>query len=267
MRRGLGRVNFFGAAIFKILRTWLARGAVVAAMLGGLTLLSDLVGGGGARAQGLPAGCVPALIAQSSSLAAAYASRAPRGYCDGRVANPNSGEIRLVSLVRGVVAFSPTDETLTIFTAAGTGDARVHGEDKRSGKSYRLDGVIPPGGLSIALASGVRALDVTSPNLGLTAWRPDPGGDFYVPVRTVGGGAVKAVFRTDVALVRAARQFCLNDQCQPQQIVANGLPDGGLIEVDIPLVADARVVTVKIVGAYPGGGYGSLVVKIAAPAQ
>ena len=200
----------------------------------------------GARAQTPPPGCVAALISQSRTLPAGYASRAPRGYCDGRVATPNSGEIRLVSLVRGAISFAPTDTSLKIFTAVGSGEARVHGEDKRSGRSYRLDGVIPPGGLSIELDSGVRAVNVTAPNLGLVAWRPSSEGDIYAPVAMSDGGAVKAVFRADVALVMAASQICLGDQCQAQKIVAAGVPDGGLIEVDIPLAATPRDISSKI---------------------
>jgi hypothetical protein len=101
-----------------------------------------------ARAQNLPVGCDSDLIRKSRNLDEPYQVRLGNKYCDGSVPVENCGELRIVSLTLGKIAFTDEDSFLQVDRIAThyAGEVFLRGEDKRAGKSYRLDGSITAGG-------------------------------------------------------------------------------------------------------------------------
>jgi hypothetical protein len=97
-----------------------------------------------ARAQNLPVGCDSDLIRKSRNLDEPYQVRLGNKYCDGSVPVENRGELRIVSLTLGKIAFTDEDSFLQVDRIAThyAGEVYLRGEDKRAGKSYRLDGSI-----------------------------------------------------------------------------------------------------------------------------
>jgi hypothetical protein len=135
-------------------------------------------------AQLLPNGCRQDLVEESSALPNRYQPRLDGLYCDGSVPIRNKGELRLVSLTLGSVAFPESGSRLVIRRpAVETGsELYVRAEDKRPGKSYRLDGTIPANGLAVDLDAAIRAKGIDAEHLGLVAWRQAPNGELHLPI-------------------------------------------------------------------------------------
>ena len=132
-----------------------------------------------------------------------------------------------------------------------------------------MDGQIPTAGLDIDLSAAIRPLSVNAENLGLLAWRQAGTERLYFPVIAGGdaAGLVTLVIQTDTPLVRIVGQFCRGPVCQPQFGIANNVPEGGLLSLDIPRENQSRVAELKITALRPGNHLVTKINKLYVPAK
>lgn len=210
------------------------------------------------QAAAQPAVCDVKLLSESQKLDLPYAVRA-NGYCDGTVALDNSAVLQIVSYTVGPVWFTPHQPRMKLQSAVPVGvvPLKAVGVDKRPGGSYRLDAIIPEGGLDFDLNPAIHPKGLNAEHLGIVAWHSRNGRAVYVPVVAGGAEASDAtllVMRAPTAIVRAAYEICVEDHpCGPQQVWAKDLEAGSRLELRLPIGPSVRQATVKIVVLGPGG--------------
>lgn len=227
-----------------------------------------------AEAQRLPLGCDENLLKISTDLEEPYQPRAGNAYCDGSIPIQNRGELRIVSLTLGKIAFTDGDSLLQVDRVAtlSAGEVYIRGEDKRAGKSYRLDGSIPVEGLSIDLDASIRRKMIGAADLGLLAWTETAQGRLYLPVWA---GPVHELrdavltVRTPSALIQAVIQICdlQSNVCGPEEFVAANLRAGSLMEIPLTLTSSARKVEVKLTTLAPGNRVRGENIKVFLPGR
>lgn len=219
-----------------------------------------------AQPTSLPSGCVQNLIATAGTLQHGYAVR--QGYCDGTVPINNSAELQVVSYTAGLVQFSPTQPQLVLKSAVPlAGGAQLLGMDKRASGSYRLDGVLPAGGLPVNLQSAVHPKGIAQTDLGLLAWKNQGGDKVFVPLDAGAAAADRAkavlVLRAPIPVVQAAYEICDEaSACTPQKLLAQQAPAGALLSVELPQGPKPRRLSVRVTVLGPGNDLSGQVVQV-----
>ncbi len=225
--------------------------------------IAGLSGGSGSTT--LPPGCNARLVAASQRLPAGYKARS--GYCDGTVSVPHSGELAVVSYTVGPVTFvSPTSLLVSVPTRL---PVALLGQDVRTGKSYRLDGVIPHDGLAIDLAAAAIPNGISAQTLGLLAWTAQPSGEpLYRPVLTgaPASSPLQLVLRSDQAALRIGWQTCIDARCSDMAVQRQGLPDGGLLTIPLVRRRAATLVTVKVTALHARNAVSGAIIDVMVPA-
>lgn len=221
------------------------------------------------RVAAQPAACDGKMLEQSRKLDFAYAVRAG-GYCDGTVAFDHSTELRLVSYTFGPVRFAPEQSFLKLQRAAPAAEPlKIVGVDKRPDGSYRLDAMLPAGGLDLDLRLAIHPKHLMAEQLGFLAWSYRNGRPIYLPV--VAGVPETAdapilVFRTPMSVVQSAYEICIEGRdCSPQQEWASNLAEGSRLELKLSKGPAERNAQVKITVLGPGGRVLGQVVDVVIP--
>ncbi|MEC4593816.1 hypothetical protein VPG91_22640 [Nitrospirillum amazonense] len=222
-----------------------------------------------ARSQ-LPPGCQSGLIQESWALANHYDQRSAY-YCDGAFAKPNSGEVELVSFTLGPIVFGETQGALLLSQeSAGAETVYVEGLEKKAGGSYRLDGTIPPAGLTIDLSAAIKPKNIRQDDLGLFAWLSRPAGKLFLPVSAGASPQARSqavlTFRTGGALIEVKYQSCRHGgTCGDEQVVASDVPEYSLITISLPRTGQAQELDLKLTTLSPGNQKGGRMYSLMVP--
>ena len=211
--------------------------------------------------------------ASEERLEFAYRSRPPANYCDGMTPVYNGGELSLVSLTLGDIAYPPGKSRLDLRAPGALTTTAIHvrGQDSRPQGSYRLDGLVTASVLSVDLGAVLLPRKIPSDSLGFLAWQRINGDVHYTPLQmadTDRGGAAKAVLTTPLRVLFATRQLCesVDAGCSPIEPIADVQPagrgQGSLLRFDLSLSGHPDVFRLKVNTYSPGGTVGSLSVPI-----
>lgn len=204
-----------------------------------------------------PFPCDGALLRQSegSSNPARYEVRGHGAYCEGVVARLNAGEIEVIGVHQGKIASAGSAgltlrlSSSTLAHVVGQGDIVVLGT--ANAFSYRLDAVIPPGGLHLDMQPVIAALGIESDALGFLAWvnSTSPTHE-YLPVRlSDGDSAVHVLVVSPIPLRRLrATVVDLSGNALMPELSREDVKERQVLSITIPTGSSAKVGTLKIVG-------------------
>lgn len=203
-----------------------------------------------------PFACSQTLIEQSrrANLSPPYA---PRGkfYCDGAAAAKHSGRLAVRSITRGPVSFG--SERLDI-TFENDLPFFVRGWDLRPSGTYRLDGDLSDGKVSVDIGAALGPMGLQAEDLGLYAWRKEGISQVYAPI-TAGSSGPILVKVHSAARLREVRfvSFCPEtaNECGTRvSASSSNNEEGAQIDIELPADAESGRYRLTIVAAGTAAG-------------
>lgn len=204
----------------------------------------------------VPSACAEGLIEQSrlANLQPPYAAHG-EDYCDGAAAAEHGGRLELRSMTRGPIHFGT--ERLEIVLERDT-TFFVRGWDLRPASSYRLDGDLSDGVVSVGLSAAIGPMGIQADDIGLYAWRKEGISLVYAPVAAGGKGPIYVLLRSPTRL-RAIRFATLcpgaTDDCGIAVLVRHeNSHEDALIRIELPADVEPGRYRLTIVAAATAAG-------------